>query len=114
MRTATFFNCDRVLKTVCAQCGKVFYRSHEWIYRKHKGSNADMYCGYNCMVRAQKGIRPSGEVIDIEHRPRILTEAEKTRICDLRKQGLSLKQISDVVYRSRNGVLKALHERGLN
>lgn len=113
MRIGSFYSCDRVLKTVCAQCGKQFRRSHEWRWRNRKGTDADFYCGYNCMRKAQKGIRPSGEIIDIEHRPRILTEDEKTRICDLRKQGLSLKQISDVVYRSRNGVLKALHERGL-
>ena len=53
-----------VYRKHCPVCGKEFYASGEWVYRKGYAHNLRIYCSWRCMRQEEKAHMTIGDKIN--------------------------------------------------
>lgn len=104
--------------TRCPKCGKIFYRTEDWVYKERHGSgHTKFFCSWKCFRAAQseregtltvrqRRSTPMKERV-LSH-PMYLTQDERARIIRMYNDGMGAKAISHIIGRSLHAVQCAI------
>ena len=78
-------------KRKCPVCGKTFWSSAEWVYKRNYGKNQRVYCSYKCKRSEEKENMTIGDKINQAIRDG-LTDAEIKRVLGVTQRQIDYRR----------------------